>query len=189
MASYVETLELLHERLLHNIDHRTARLGIIGMGYVGLPLALLFSEQHFPVTGFDIDVQKVSSLNSSVSYIFRIPPTDIQTARQHGFCATSDYTHISEMDVVIICVPTPLTESHVPDLSYITATAEAIAPHLRAGQLIVLESTTYPGTTEEVLVPILEKGNHIGLKAARGTRSFFFRVLHCLFAGTRRSRQ
>ena len=169
MASYIETLELLHEHLLQKIDHRTARLGIIGMGYVGLPLALLFSEQRFPVTGFDIDVNKVSSLNDSLSYIFRIPPTDIQAARQHGFSATSDYSHIGEMDAVIICVPTPLTKSHQPDLSFITATAEAIAPHLRPGQLVVLESTTYPGTTEEVLVPILENGNRLGLNAARGT--------------------
>ncbi len=137
------------------------------MGYVGLPLALLFSEQKFSVTGFDIDRKKVDVLTSGGSYIYRIAPTEIQAARAQGFTATADYANISNMDAVIICVPTPLNEYHEPDLSYITATAEAIAPHLRAGQLILLESTTYPGTTEEVLIPILEDKNKRGLKAAR----------------------
>src|SRR6266700_3160574 len=150
------------------IESRTAQVGIIGLGYVGLPLALLFSEQRLAVTGFDIDDRKVSLLDKGSSYIVRIPPTEIQTAKQHGFTATSDYSRIHDMDAVIICVPTPLDDFHQPDLSYIKATAEAAAPHLRPGQLIVLESTTYPGTTEEVLVPILEKGNTAGLRAARG---------------------
>ncbi|SRR5713101_9566406 len=162
----MNTSIVISENLNTKIDNRTARVGVIGLGYVGLPLALLFSEQRFRVTGFDIDARKVSALCNGESYIFRIPPTDIQAARRQSFWATADYSHISEMDAVIICVPTPLDEFHQPDLSYITATAEAIAPHLRAGQLIVLESTTYPGTTEEVLVPILEKNNLSGLKAA-----------------------
>ena len=156
-----------HEPLKIKIQSRTAKVGVIGMGYVGLPLALLFSEQTFPVTGFDIDKKKVDVLESGGSYIYRIAPTEIQAARSHGFTATSDYAKISSMDAVIICVPTPLSEYHEPDLSYITDTAQSIAPHLRAGQLIVLESTTYPGTTEEVLVPILERGNQHGLRAAR----------------------
>jgi len=156
----------LAERLRARIEARQARVGVIGLGYVGLPLALLFSEEKFPVTGFDVDAKKVATLNAGGSYIYRIPPTDIQAARARGFGATADYAHLSEMDAVVICVPTPLTESREPDLSYIVATAEAIAPHLRAGQLIVLESTTYPGTTEEVMVPILERGNRAGLKAA-----------------------
>src|SRR5271167_2899024 len=155
------------EPLKIKIQSRTAKVGVIGMGYVGLPLALLFSEQKFPVTGFDIDTRKVDALESGGSYIYRIAPTEIQTARAHGFTATTDYANISNMDAIIICVPTPLNEYHEPDLSYITATAEAIAPHLRAGQLILLESTTYPGTTEEVLIPILEDKNQRGLKAAR----------------------
>ena len=150
------------------VQARQAKVGVIGLGYVGLPLTLLFSEEKFPVTGFDIDKKKVYTLAAGGSYIYRIPPTDIQAARARGFNATSDYAHIGEMDAVIICVPTPLTESREPDMSYITGTAKAIAPHLRAGQLIVLESTTYPGTTEEVVVPILEQGNRHGLKAARG---------------------
>jgi UDP-N-acetyl-D-glucosamine dehydrogenase len=137
------------------------------MGYVGLPLALLFSEQKFPVTGFDIDQEKVAVLESGGSYIYRIAPAEIEAARSNGFTATSDYAGIGGMDAIIICVPTPLNEHHEPDLRYITETAESIAPHLRAGQLVILESTTYPGTTEEVLVPILERDNPRGLKAAR----------------------
>ena len=150
------------------IEARQARVAIIGLGYVGLPLALLYTEQNFPVTGFDIDQRKVTTLREGGSYICRIPATEIQRARTRGFSATSDYSELAQMDAIIICVPTPLDEYHAPDLSFITDTATAIAPHLRAGQLVVLESTTYPGTTEEVLVPILEKGNRHGLKAARG---------------------
>jgi UDP-N-acetyl-D-glucosamine dehydrogenase len=147
--------------------NHTARIGIVGMGYVGLPLALLFSEQRFPVTGFDIDERKVAALNAGSSYIVRILPEEIQSAQKSGFRATSDYSLIHGMDAVIICVPTPLNEFHEPDLSYITGTVEAIAPRLRQGQLIVLESTTYPGTTEEVVIPLLEKGNPAGLKVNR----------------------
>src|ERR1035437_5406404 len=157
----------LPELLKRKIESRTAKVGVIGMGYVGLPLALLFSEQKFPVTGFDIDKKKIGVLESGGSYIYRIAPTEIQAARTQGFTATSDYANIAQMDAIIICVPTPLNEYHEPDLSYITATAESIAPHLRAGQLVVLESTTYPGTTEDILVPILERSNKRGLLAAR----------------------
>lgn len=155
------------EQLKNKIQQREARVGIIGMGYVGLPLALLYSEQKFRVTGFDIDARKVETLANGGSYIYRILPDEIQAAKANGFSATSDYARISEMDAIIICVPTPLNEYHEPDLSFITDTTHSIAPHLRAGQLVVLESTTYPGTTEEVMVPILEKENKNGLKAAR----------------------
>lgn len=158
-----ESLELLEQR----IEERRARIGVIGLGYVGLPLVLLFSEQKFPVTGFDIDRKKIDILSQGGSYIVRIPETDIRAAQERGFSATSDYSLIREMDVVIICVPTPLTDHHEPDLSFIRATAEAIAPHLRTGQLIILESTTYPGTTEELLIPVLESMNPSGLKASR----------------------
>jgi UDP-N-acetyl-D-glucosamine dehydrogenase len=153
------------------IEERRARVAVIGLGYVGLPLALLYIEQKFPVTGFDIDERKVSTLTGGGSYIFRIPATEIQQARAQGFEATSDYARLTEMDAIIICVPTPLNEYHEPDLSYITETAKSIAPHLRPGHLVILESTTYPGTTEEVLVPILEEGNKLGLRAARGDNS------------------
>lgn len=154
------------ELLKTKVETRTAKIGIIGMGYVGLPLALLFSEQKFRVTGFDIDPVKVDTLTRGKSYIVRIPETEIQSAIANGFQATSDFTGIADMDAVLICVPTPLNDHHEPDLSYVVATANNIAPHLRPGQLIALESTTYPGTTEELLVPILEK-NPTGLKAAR----------------------
>src|SRR6202158_2638116 len=149
------------------IELRHETVAIIGLGYVGLPLALLYTEQKIRVTGFDIDQRKVTTLSQGGSYIVRILPSEIQQARSKGFEATSDYARLTDMDAIIICVPTPLNEYHEPDLSYITDTAKAIAPHLRAGQLVVLESTTYPGTTEEVMVPILEKGNKHGLKAAR----------------------
>jgi len=132
-----------------------------------LPLALLYSEQKFPVTGFDIDQKKVDTLAQGGSYIFRISPEEIQAAKGSGFNATADYARITEMDAIIICVPTPLNEYHEPDLSYITNTTHAVAPHLRAGQIVILESTTYPGTTEEVMIPILEKENRAGLKASR----------------------
>jgi UDP-N-acetyl-D-glucosamine dehydrogenase len=157
------------DQIKTKIQQRQARVGIIGLGYVGLPLALLFSEQKFVVTGFDIDQRKVDTLARGESYIYRITPEEIRAAQAKGFSATSDYGKIEQMDAVIICVPTPLNEYHEPDLSFITDTTHAIAPHLQAGQLVVLESTTYPGTTEEVMVPILEKENKTGLKAARGS--------------------
>ncbi len=157
------------DQLKNRIQQKQARVGIIGLGYVGLPLALLFGERKFKVTGFDIDRRKVETLTQGGSYIYRITPEEIQAAQAQGFTATSDYARLAEMDAIIICVPTPLDQYHEPDLSFITDTTHAIAPHLQAGQLIVLESTTYPGTTEEVVVPILEKENKHGLKAARGS--------------------
>jgi UDP-N-acetyl-D-glucosamine dehydrogenase len=162
--------------LKNRIESRKAQIGIIGMGYVGLPLALLFSEQTFAVTGFDVDSRKVETLNAGGSYIVRIPGTEVQQAQRHGFRATADYSEIARMDVVIICVPTPLNEYHEPDLSYITGTLDAMAPHVRQGQLIVLESTTYPGTTEEVVVPRLENGNAVGLRVSRDAETPGFYV-------------
>jgi UDP-N-acetyl-D-glucosamine dehydrogenase len=158
------------------IETRNARIGIVGMGYVGLPLALLFSEERFVITGFDVDPRKVQTLNQGGSYIVRIPGTEIASARKNGFSATADYAQIAEMDVVIICVPTPLNEYHEPDLSYVTGTVKSIAPHLQEGQLIILESTTYPGTTEEIVVPLLEQGNPAGLRVARDSVSQGFYV-------------
>ena len=149
------------------IATKQARVGIIGLGYVGLPLALLYSEQSIRVTGFDIDRRKIDTIANGGTYIYRIPAPEIQAAKSAGFEATDDYALLRDMDAIIICVPTPLNEYHEPDLSYITDTAKAIAPHLKPGHLVVLESTTYPGTTEEVLVPILEQGNKLGLKASR----------------------
>src|SRR5712675_1418522 len=163
------------DQLQPELQLRKALIGILGLGYVGLPLALLFSEQKFAVTGFDIDQRKVDTLTKGESYIYRISTEEIQAAKAQGFSATSDYSRIVDMDAVIICVPTPLNQYHEPDLSFITDTTHAIAPHLQPGQLVILESTTYPGTTEEVMVPILEKENKSGLKAARGSseKDFF----------------
>jgi UDP-N-acetyl-D-glucosamine dehydrogenase len=161
----------LFSELKNKIEQKQARVAVIGLGYVGLPLALLYTEQNFSVTGFDIDARKVSTLDQGGSYIFRIPAMEIQAAKKRGFSATAEYARLTEMDAIIICVPTPLNEYHEPDLSFITDTAKSIAPHLRAGHLVILESTTYPGTTEEVLIPILEKGNRQGIKASRGEAS------------------
>ena len=158
------------------IEAREARIGIVGLGYVGLPLALLFSQERFKVTGFDIDEGKVETLNCGGSYIVRTPSTEIQLARQCGFRATSDFSEAAAMDVVIICVPTPLNEYHEPDLSFVTDTVRSIAPYVHEDQLIILESTTYPGTTEEVVLPLLERGNRAGLAAARNAADHGFYV-------------
>ena len=168
MSMVSTTAPDLFMNLKDRIDARQSKIGVIGLGYVGLPLALLYAEEHFPVCGFDIDAQKVATLADGGTYIYRIPPTEIQAAQMRGFSATADFSKLRDMDAIIICVPTPLDEYREPDLSFITNTAQTIAPYLRAGQLVVLESTTYPGTTEEVLVPILESGNRHQLKAARG---------------------
>lgn len=134
------------------------RIGIIGCGYVGLPLALNFAAKGNSVLGFDTDPEKVKKLNLGESYIKHIPATEIakHVAAKH-FSATTDFSRIRDMDAVLICVPTPLDERRDPDLSYVESTARAIAPHLQREQLIILESTTYPGTTEELVLPILEQ--------------------------------
>ncbi len=147
------------------------KIGIIGCGYVGLPLALRFADVGQRVTGFDTDQEKISKLNAGQSYIQHISADKIkQHVQGKRFDATTDFTRLREMDAVLICVPTPLDERREPDLSYVEKTAQSIAPNLQRNQLIVLESTTYPGTTEELVLPILEKG---GLKCplARGAGS------------------
>ena len=134
------------------------RVGIIGCGYVGLPLALRFAEAGHRVTGFDTDPKKVQMLNSGKSYIEHIRQEKIQQyVNSRHFGATNDFSRLAENDAIIICVPTPLNEYREPDLSYVEDTAKSIQPHLQRGQLVVLESTTYPGTTEELVLPILEK--------------------------------
>jgi UDP-N-acetyl-D-glucosamine dehydrogenase len=150
---------------------KDVKIGIIGCGYVGLPLALRFADVGQRVTGFDTDQEKINKLNAGQSYIQHISADKIkQHVQGKRFAATTDFTRLREMDAVLICVPTPLDERREPDLSYVEKTAQSIAPNLHRGQLIVLESTTYPGTTEELVLPILEKG---GLKCplARGAGS------------------
>ncbi len=149
---------MANERKPEFFQGKPVRVGVIGCGYVGLPLALRFAEAGHRVTGFDTDPKKVEALNAGQSYIRHIPAEKIQQqvrAKQLG--ATTDFSCLAEMDAVLICVPTPLDERREPDLSYVEQTARAIAPHLQRGQLVVLESTTYPGTTEELVLPILEQ--------------------------------
>jgi UDP-N-acetyl-D-glucosamine dehydrogenase len=139
---------------------RKLHIGIIGLGYVGLPLALLFAEAGFRVTGFDIDAEKVATLNAGGSYIHRIKPAQIAAAQEMGFCAVSNFSAITAVDAILICVPTPLGEKHTPDITAILSTMDSISHHLREGQLVVLESTTYPGTTAEVVAPKIEAAGH-----------------------------
>ncbi len=150
--------------LTNLIKEKKARIGVIGLGYVGLPLVIEFGRAGFSVTGFDIDQNKVSQLTQGKSYIRHIPEEAIRQLVDGGrFIATTDFSGVKEMDCLLICVPTPLTKNREPEMKYVADTARAIAPHLKAGQLISLESTTYPGTTREVLIPLLEQGS--GLKA------------------------
>jgi UDP-N-acetyl-D-glucosamine dehydrogenase len=141
--------------LLARIEGKSASVGIIGLGYVGLPLAVTVASQGFPVTGFDIDSAKIVKLDSCQSYIEAVSENDLATlsAKLHW---TGDFARLAEMDVIIICVPTPLTAHRDPDLSYVIGTAREISRHMSSGTLVVLESTTYPGTTSEVVGPILE---------------------------------
>jgi len=140
------------------------RIGIVGLGYVGLPLSMQFARSGVEVLGLDIDTFKVDAVNAGRSYIKHIEGADLSAVVKQGkFKATTDFSKVTELDAVIICVPTPLDKNREPDISYIIVTGEAIAPHIRKGSLVVLESTTYPGTTDEDLREVLEKGS--GLKA------------------------
>ncbi len=151
--------------LLERIKSKEAVIGVVGLGYVGLPLLMEFVEQGFKTIGFDVDDSKVVKLNDGKSYIQHIKSERVKTVRETGiFEATSDFKHIKKADCILICVPTPLTRHREPDLSYIQNTGKVLAQNIRKGQFIVLESSTYPGTTEEVLKPILEES---GLKGDR----------------------
>lgn len=155
----------MSKTLLARIADKTAVVGILGLGYVGLPLIRAFANGGLRCVGFDVDPVKIQKLRAGKSYIKHIPSSIIQRLLADGrFDATTDFSRLPECDALIICVPTPLTKNRDPDMTYVSGTAAAIAKHLRKGQLVVLESTTYPGTTREVVLPELEKS---GLKAGR----------------------
>ncbi len=158
--------------LLEKIRSKQLTVGVMGLGYVGYPLALTFSESNIKVVGFDIDENKIADLCHNRSYIHSIDKSRLKTVRENGFfTATSDFSGISACDAVVICVPTPLTEHLEPDLSYIIETCKAIAPFLRGGSLVSLESTTWPGTTKEVVRTLLEKES--GLKTGKNLHLCF----------------
>ncbi len=152
----------LHAALLARIHDKAARVGVLGLGYVGLPLARAFTTSGFSVLGFDIDPAKVARLHRGESYLGTLSPRAVREMNDRGFEATDRFERLDDPDAILICVPTPLTETREPDLSYVINSTRSIAAQLRRGQLIVLESTTYPGTTREVVLPILEK---TGLRA------------------------
>ncbi|MBN1274279.1 MAG: nucleotide sugar dehydrogenase [Candidatus Aminicenantes bacterium] len=147
-------------QLISKINNKTAIIGVIGLGYVGLPLVKTFLEKGFSVKGFDVDKKKVGMLNKGKSYIKDVPEEEFKPfVKNKMFTATTEFPSLGDVDVIIICVPTPLDAHKNPDLSYVLNTTEVVARNLRKGQLIILESTTYPGTTDEEMLPILEKRN------------------------------
>ena len=153
----------LSAALVGRVRRQKAVVGVLGLGYVGLPLALRFAEAGLPVIGFDIDTDKVRKLRAGRSYINYIPDAMVRKGIKDGFSVTDDFSRAAEADALIICVPTPLNRQREPDLSYVVNTANSVAPYLRRGQLVALESTTWPGTTEEVIQPILEaRGFKVG---------------------------
>ena len=151
-------LDETSQNFIARIDNKKAVIAVIGLGYVGLPLMLGYHAHGFPVLGLDIDEQKITDLHAGKSYFNHIPDESIAPLLEgERFSASTDFSRIAEADAILICVPTPLNAHHEPDISYVTGTAEKIAPFLRKGQLVVLESTTYPGTTRDVMTPILEQ--------------------------------
>ena len=159
-------------KLLEKIKNRTALVGIIGMGYVGLPLGLAFANKKFNVLGFDLDEKKITFLNNGKGYLKHINEIKIKEAVNSGcLSATSDFSRLKEVDAILICVPTPLNEHREPDMSYVVNTSKTIAKYLQKGQLVILESTTYPGTTEEVLLPLFE--NVSGSKKYKVGKDFY----------------
>lgn len=150
--------------LIRKIETKQATIGIVGLGYVGLPLILRYCEVGYKVIGFDIDVAKVNSLRNGQSYIDHISSHSIESAVAKGFEATTDFSRASEVDALILCVPTPLNKYREPDLSFVLDTTDSLVPYLRSGQVVSLESTTYPGTTDEELLPRVESG---GLKVGK----------------------
>lgn len=156
----------MKDELLEKIKDRSYSVGIVGLGYVGLPLALAFYDQKFPVVGFDIDESKIEKLNRGESYIRHINGDKIKNLSESDLTSfTTDFDRLKDVDAIIMCVPTPLDDHREPDMSYVEGTTRAIAPHIRKGHLITLESTTYPGTTDELIRPICEDAS--GLKSGK----------------------
>jgi UDP-N-acetyl-D-glucosamine dehydrogenase len=165
MTTATSTPSGLAATLESRLISRTARVGVVGLGYVGLPLAVEFARGGFRTTGIDLDSRKVAAVNAGTSYIQDVATDDVASFRSSGHLeATTDFAVVSTLDTVNICVPTPLRKTKDPDLSFVVSAVEMIAKYLRPGQLVILESTTYPGTTDEVVRPLLEKG---GLQAGR----------------------
>src|SRR5205814_9184845 len=157
LTGKVEKEKAMERPFLEKITSRSLRVGVIGLGYVGLPLATTFAEAGFHVTGIDTDQQKIDAANRGESYIPDIPSARLQTLIDtKRLYFTSDYAALEDIDAVSICVPTPLRKTRDPDVSYIIAATQQVRAHLHPGQLVVLESTTYPGTTDEVVLPELE---------------------------------
>ena len=154
----------MKSNLIHNFHDKSAVIGIVGLGYVGLPLMLRYIEVGYKVIGFDIDQSKVDALSQGKSYIEHISEASISEAVSRGFEATTDFRRVSQADALILCVPTPLNKYREPDLSFVLDTTDSLVPYLRAGQVVSLESTTYPGTTDEELLPRVESG---GLKVGK----------------------
>lgn len=153
------------EELKRKIENKRAKIGVIGLGYVGLPLAVEFSLAGFNVIGFDVDYEKIEKINNGLSYIPDVETSEIASlVEKRKLVATDDFSHIASLDVIFICVPTPFTKAKAPDISYIISATRSIKEHLKKDKLIILQSTTYPGTTEEIVVPILEE---TGLKAEK----------------------
>lgn len=158
--------------IIAKIKNKSVAVGIIGMGYVGLPLGLAFADKKVNVLGFDLDNKKINMLNRGKGYLKHISNNKIKKAVHSGYLrATSDFTRLKEVDAIIICVPTPLTEHREPDMSFVKNTSETISKYLRKGQLVVLESTTYPGTTREVLLPLF--GNANGKNKFKAGKDFY----------------
>ncbi len=156
----------MKNQLIEKLQTKSAVIGIIGLGYVGLPLVLRYAQVGYKVIGFDIDQSKIDCLADGKSYIERITQSEILTAQDQGFEATTDFSQVSNVDALIICVPTPLDKFREPDLSYILGTMKSLVPYLRKGHVVSLESTTYPGTTQEELLPRMEQ---TGLKVGQDT--------------------
>lgn len=160
MTDYTDSMKQFKNQLIHKLEDRTAVIGIIGLGYVGLPLAIRYAEAGYKVIGFDIDPLKAEKIAAGHTYFKHISDQRVQEAVENGFCATTDFSRVTETEALIICVPTPLSNHREPDISFVITTMEEIMPHMHPGQLVSLESTTYPGTTEDEIKPRLQRAGY-----------------------------